>query len=398
MNSKKKVAVIVPELLPVPPVKGGAVEHWVHEVVGRMSSAKYDITVISRPSGISQEGNIQYWGIPWTRVESFFQQIKERVTWRNPIRYIAKIQNVLSYGVRLAKKVKHFDLLYIHNEPNLLFCLKLRSGQRVILHMHNEHLCTKLFRPFYRRALKKVDKVICVSDYIRKSALRIYPEYEDKFCVVFNATDPNEFRPFGDIAKEHLSDIIQMDSEHQYILYVGRLNPVKGVHVLIEAFKRVIPKFPNARLIITGSSFFEGAVRTEYEQELVRLSESIDHAIVFTGFLSHEKLKYLYSAVDVVSVPSIWQDPCPLVVLEAMASGTCVVGSEVGGVPEIVEDNINGILVSPGDADHLADSVCRVLENASLRKMLGTKARDKIQASYKWERLVKEIEQVFEGG
>ena len=397
MNNKKKIAVIVPELLPVPPVKGGAVEHWVHEVVGRMNSANYDITVISRPSGISREGNIQYLGIPWTRAENFFHRLKERVTWRNPIRYVAKIQNVLSYGIRLAKKVKHFDLLYIHNEPNLLFCLRPRSGQRVILHMHNEHLCTKLFRPFYRRALKKVDRVICVSDYIRRSALRIYPEYEGKFCVVFNATDPSEFRPFGDIAKEHLLDTIQMDSEHQYILYVGRLNPVKGVHVLIEAFKKVITKFPSARLIITGSSFFEGAAKTEYEQELVVLSQSINHAIVFTGFLAHDKLKYLYSAVDVVSVPSVWQDPCPLVVLEAMASGACVVGSEVGGVPEILENDVNGILVPPGNADHLAESICHVLESSSLREVLGAKAREKIQASYKWERLVQEIEQVFEG-
>lgn len=396
MNNKKTIAVIVPELLPVPPVKGGAVEHWVHEAMCRVDQSQYEMTIVSRPSGVTAEGAIKYMGIPWTSIEQFFFRIKEKVTWKNPLRYLAKIQNVFSYGKRVAEQVQDFDILYIHNEPNLLLFLKPRGGQKVILHMHNEHLCSKAFRPLYRRALKKVDRIICVSDYIRRSALQHYPEFIDKFHVVINATDPQEFRPFGDDAKSRLSETIQFDVQAQYILYVGRLNPVKGVHVLIEAFKQVHAVLPHARLIITGSSFFGGAAKTGYELELVNLSQSINHAIIFTGFLPHEKLKYLYSAVDLISVPSVWQDPCPLVVLEGMASGKCVVGSAVGGVPEMIEHDVDGILVPPGNAQVLADSLIRVLQDPSVNHALGGQARQKILVSFAWERLVKQIEQEFE--
>ncbi len=395
--SKKKIVVVVPELLPVPPVKGGAVEHWVHEAVNRMSQDEYDITVISRPSGIESENGIKYFGIPWTKVELFFHRIKEKVTWKNPFRYIAKFQNVFSYAARLGQMVDDFDIVCIHNEPNLLFFLNKKPGQKIVLHMHNDHLCAKLFRPFYRAALKKVDSVICVSDYIRASALRFYPEYADKFTVVFNSTDTNEFRPYPGEDRAQLSDVIKFEDDVQYILYVGRLSPVKGVHVLIEAFKQVHSRFPNTKLIITGSSFFGGAAKTAYESELVALAQSINDAIIFTGYLTHNKLKYLYSAVDIISVPSVWQDPCPLVILEGMASGTCVIGSRVGGVPEVLENRVNGLLIAPGDPVSLAEGIGVVLQDKQLRATLGENAREKISASYQWERLVHEIEVIFKG-
>ena len=109
--TKKSLAIVVPELLPVPPVKGGAVEHWVHEVSKRLDQSTYDITIVSRPANAAGLENIHYLTIPWTKTEQFFHRIKEKVTWRNPLRYLAKIQNVASYGLRVSKLVRNFDLL-----------------------------------------------------------------------------------------------------------------------------------------------------------------------------------------------------------------------------------------------------------------------------------------------
>jgi len=383
---------VVPEMLPVPPVKGGAVEHWVHEVSQRLNQAQFDITIVSRPAEVSGVENVKYVGIAWTKIEQFFYKIKEKVSWRNPLRYLAKVQNVASYGLRMAKLVSEFDVVVIHNEPNFLFFMQKNPQQTLILHMHNAHLGIAIFRPFYRRALKKVDKVICVSDYIRRHAVQYFPEHAQKFTVVFNATDPEVFKPYGDEAATHLKGLVNIEADKSYLLYVGRLTEIKGVHVLIKAFISIHAQQPNTRLIIAGSSFFGGAAKTGYEQSLVELAKPVSHAIVFTGFIPHEKLRYIYSAVDIVVLPSVWQDPCPLVVLEAMASGTCLISSAVGGVPEIVKNGINGLLVNAGDSEQLVKLAVEILSNSLSKTQMEHAARQQILAGYTWERLAKEVE------
>lgn len=392
MNS---IAIVVPELLPVPPVQGGAVEHWVDEAGRRMKRAGRRLAMVSRPSGVAGQEGIEYIGIRWTYTERFFHRLKERVTWRNPLRYLAKIQNVFSYGTRVARAVRDFDVIYLHNEPNLLLFLDKQPGQKIVLHMHNDHLSIRMFRPFYRKALAKADCIICVSDYIRRQAVAHFPEYADRFLVVFNATDPDLFMPYGDEAVRQLEGVVHIAPEKCYLLYVGRLTPVKGVHVLIEAFREIHRQMPDTRLIITGSSFFGGAAKTAYESSLVKLAEPVSSAIVFTGYLPHEKLKYLYSAVDLIVLPSVWQDPCPLVVLEGMASGTCLVSSAVGGVPEVVEDQVNGILISANSPSDLAQAVSKVLANPEGKRRIELAAREKIISGYAWDRLVKELKDIF---
>ncbi|MDP2404397.1 MAG: glycosyltransferase family 4 protein [Methylotenera sp.] len=389
------IAIVVPELLPVPPVQGGAVEHWVDEASRRMVVSGRRLAVVSRPAGVAGCNGIEYIGIPWTPIERFFYRIKERITWKNPLRYLAKIQNVYSYGMRLANAVQDFDVVYLHNEPNILLFLCKRPGQKIVLHMHNDHLSMLLFRPFYRRALAKVDRVICVSDYIRRQAVSHFPEYVDKFCVVFNATDPDVFKPYGDEAEHQLRDVIQLESGKQYLLYVGRLTSVKGVHVLIKAFSEIHRRMPDVRLIITGSSFFGGAAKTAYEQQLVDLAEPVSNAIVFTGYLPHDKLKYLYSIVDMIVLPSVWQDPCPLVVLEAMASGTCLLSTSVGGVPEVMVNGQTGVLIEPDNAEILAEAVCNILGDAESMDEMQINARDKIIRGYTWNRLIGELNSLF---
>ena len=389
------IAIVVPELLPVPPEQGGAVEYWVHEASRRLVAPDRRLAIVSRPAGVAGQDSIEYIGIPWTPMERFFHGIKERVTWKNPLRYLAKIQNVYSYGQRVARIVRNFDVVYLHNEPNILLFLRKRPGQKIVLHMHNDHLSIRLFRPFYRRALAKADRVICVSDYIRRQAVAVFPEYTDRFSVVLNATDPDVFKPYDDEAIRQLQGVIKIERNRKYLLYVGRLMPIKGVHILIEAFNEIHRRMPDVRLIITGPSFFGGTAKTAYEQELVSLAELVNDAVIFTGFLPHEKLKYLYSAAYIVVFPSVWPEPFGLVMLEAMASGACLVASAVGGIPEVVENGINGVLVKPADAGALAHAVCNTLSEPELMRRMEITARQKIVANHTWERLVGELETLF---
>jgi spore coat protein SA len=167
------------------------------------------------------------------------------------------------------------------------------------------------------------------------------------------------------------------------------------VHVLIEAFSEIHRRMPDVQLIIAGSSFFGGAAKTAYEQQLVDLAEHVNGAIIFTGYLPHEKLKYLYSIVDMVVLPSVWQDPCPLVVLEAMSSGTSLVSTAVGGVPEVMESGQTGVLVEPDNPELLAEAIFNTLGDEESLCEMEVNAREKIISGYTWERLVIELESIL---
>lgn len=390
---QKSLAIVVPELLPVPPVKGGAVEHWVHEVSHRLDSQQFAISIISRPSGMTLEGVIRYIAIPWTPLELAMDWVKQRVTWRNPLRYLAKIQHVSSYGLRVAAQLARFDIVVLHNEPNLLLFINKQAEQKLILHMHNAHLTQRGLRWLYKRVLHKVDLVICVSDYIRLNAIQYYPEHAHKFVVVFNATDPDLFKPYPASVIQAVQGLPQLAQDHYHLLYVGRLNAEKGVDVLIKAFGQVLRQHPKGKLVICGSSFFEGAIQTPYQQQLIALAQPIAHAIIFTGFVPHAQLKYLYAAVDIVVLPSVWQDPCPLVVLEAMSAGACLVASRVGGVPEVVCHGQDGLLVDANHPQALAATICHALQQPGLIQQLGAAARHKIVTHYSWAHLVQQLTQ-----
>lgn len=387
------LAIVVPEMLPVPPVKGGAVEHWVHEVTNRLDTKRFAISVISRPAGITAHQHIQYIGIPWTKFEKACYWLKERVSWRNPLRYIAKFQNVLSYGLRVSKQVRSADVLIVHNEPNLLLLMRKPKHQKWVLHMHNDHLNHPLFKWCNSRTLKKVDAVICVSAYIQQAATLAFPQYADKFQLLFNATDVDMFKPYGEIADLSAMALLRLQKNTPFVLYVGRLTQDKGVDVLIQAFQETLKTHSQAKLVIAGSSFFDGAAKTAYQQSLQQLAKPIAEHIIFTGFVPHQQLKYLYAAAHVVVLPSVWQDPCPLVVLETMASGTCIIASKVGGVPEVVEDGVTGILVKPKQVDELAAAISDVLKNPKKAQQMAAAARQKIVAGYAWEDLVNKLEQ-----
>lgn len=397
MTSPARITIIVPELLPVPPTQGGAVEQWVHETSARMDQRRYDIRICSRPTEARSPAGIQNVHIAWTSIEKWFASLKDRVSWKNPLRYVAKIACVSSYGMRAMKAAADSDTIYIHNEPNLLLFLKKRPGQRVILHMHNDHLSSRLFRSLYRRQLDKVDLVICVSDYIRQCAVRHFPEHQDKFQVLFNATDPDIFKPYGSEAHAALNTLAPALAGHQVILYVGRLVPEKGVDVLIRAFGELKKRQPNARLVIVGSSFFAGAATTPFQSHLIELAEPFKDDIIFTGFLPHAQLKYLYGMADVIAFPPIWGEPCALVVLEAMSTGACFVATSVGGIPEVMEDRVTGLLVPPGDSHALCAALDLALSSPELRQQWGQTAREKIKSSYTWPHLMGRLEPMLGG-
>ncbi|MBK9579570.1 MAG: glycosyltransferase family 4 protein [Fibrobacterota bacterium] len=396
-GSRPSLAVVVPELLPVPATQGGAVEYWVEEFIRRVDRELFDIRVVSRPSGKGEFAPARLVEIPWTPCERFFRKIKQALSWSNPLRALAKIQNVWSYGRRAAKAVADARVVYIHNEPNILLLLGPKRGRRIVLHMHNDHLSIPAFRFGYSLALSKADQVVFASHYLMDRASEAFPKHANRFVVVHNATDSTVFRPYGKVASHELADLVgHLPDDTELVLYVGRLVPQKGVDVLIEAFRLLLQTRPKAKLVVTGSSFFENGPKTEFVRNLVEQARSIQDSILFMGFLPHNRVKYLYSLADVVVFPSVWQEPFGLVAIEAMASGSCVVASSVGGVPEVIEDNRTGFLVPPGDVVRLAAKISECLADPARSRRIGLAAREAVIRRFSWDELVGKVQKIIE--
>lgn len=164
------------------------------------------------------------------------------------------------------------------------------------------------------------------------------------------------------------SEKVNKDYQTIDILYTGQLTPAKGIHTLIESFKQLSGN--NVRLHITGKG--------HYEQEL-RLMAGADSRIVFLGFITREQLYELYRQSNVAVFPSLFYENAPAVILESFRVGTPVVGSNIGGIPEIIEDNYNGRLFTAGNSDELKDILQNLIDNPAELRKLGKGAAQSIK-------------------
>ncbi len=173
------------------------------------------------------------------------------------------------------------------------------------------------------------------------------------------------------------------------ILYVGGLTKHKGVHYLIEAFPRILEEFPDASLNIIGS----GPLRSCLDNRVRQLG--VENCVVFHGKVSDDVVKELYQKANVVVIPSIWMENSPMVIYEAMASGRPVVGSNIGGIPELIRDGENGFLTEPRNPEDIAEKVIKILSDINLAEKFGTAAKKIAVSEYSSEKHYENLIKVY---
>ena len=146
---------------------------------------------------------------------------------------------------------------------------------------------------------------------------------------------------------------------------------MKGFHIILKTAKELFRNNKDIFFIIAGGFYPDkDALHKKWK-------EDSPPNMKYLGFLLHNDLAKYYASADVAIVPSIWEDPCPLVVLESMSSETSVIGSRIGGIPELIDDSINGFLIKPGSVEELKDKILWCKNQPSQLKEMGIKARGK---------------------
>ncbi|HOC14501.1 MAG TPA: glycosyltransferase family 4 protein [Propionicimonas sp.] len=241
------------------------------------------------------------------------------------------------------------SVIVAHNGPELIPLIDTGRHQAV-LYAHNQLLAT-YGRREAGRCLDPVDAILCVSSYLAEAtAERLPKRLCDRLCVVPNGVDANHFAASGRPAR----------GAELRVIFVGRVVPDKGVHVLLEAVRRLGRK-DLAVTIVGRPGFAAEAPLSRYEQELRRTARSVPGRVRFASFVERSALPSVLHKADVAVVPSVWPEPFGLTVLEAMAAGAATIASRIGGIPEAGGDA--AILIAPGDSAELATALEIFLED-----------------------------------
>jgi D-inositol-3-phosphate glycosyltransferase len=249
--------------------------------------------------------------------------------------------------------------------------------------------------------MRDMSRIVAATPLDKSQMVDLYGANPRKIVVIPLGVDPTMFRP---IPRDQARRAVGLDVPGmcQLILFVGRLDPLKGLDTLLRAVCKLTDAQPKLVkglcMAVIGGDADENGMGLDSELEcLDKLKNEVGlrELVVFLGSRAQDTLAYYYSAAEVCVVPSHYES-FGLVALEAMACGTPVIASRVGGLQHTVEDGVTGFLVPAGDPDALADKLRLVLMDSELRERLGANARQKAQA-FTWQVAADHILKVYKG-
>ncbi len=214
-----------------------------------------------------------------------------------------------------------------------------------------------------------IDKVVAVSFDIEKILARSYGA--DRVVCIHNGVDLEDVQVLA--CRSLKRKEWQIDEKTIIIGTVGRLVPVKGLTILLEAFRLLLKSGENMMLFLVG----DGPLRSHLEAEVKRLE--IDHSVVFAGHQEH--IYDFINMMDIFVLPSL-HEGIPMVLLEALALERPVVASDVGGIPEVLSHGVSGILVKPSDAMALAAGLTEVMCDRTKAMALGAAGRSQVEHEF----------------
>jgi len=234
------------------------------------------------------------------------------------------------------------------------------------------------------RALKSIDKIVAVSNYTKDRILQVYHISTKRVDVVYNGVDFEDCT----FTQEELTETrkqLGLLQDRAVILYIGRVDdPRKGLDVLIQAFRKVLDE-NDATLLVVGKG------NRTIVQDL--LGSALDR-VVFTGFVDNTTLKKCYALCSVYVCPSRLEG-FGLSILEAFRAGKPVVATRVGAIPELIQDNINGVLVENEDAIGMAKAIDFYLKNELLCKRIGKNNLEKSRGCFSWSLSARHLDKIY---
>ncbi len=367
----KKLLIISGGVLPVPAVKGGAVETLIDSIVKENEKTKaFEIDIVSCESNCQTNNKaanffiIHYpWYIRLSDRVSYLYTEKIKKDWRSM--FIRNRYKSLYYMRKLIECVDFhkYDVVVVENNMSLLESvyksMEEDFSKKCFYHMHSVLVDNLAMIPY----LAKCKKILTVSDYVTNELKRTVPAFQNTIIQkVINGIETSFAANSLDM-RRRLRKKYNIDDDTCVFLFTGRLSIEKGAKELLEAYTKGI--FHNAILMYVGSAVSGSKEVTSYVSSMRELAEHSPNRIEFTGYISHEQINGYYQMADVLVVPSVVGDAAPLTVLEGMASGIPIIAANVGGIPEYTSDYNAITYVDSGEGfvEKLGEQMMKFYEN-----------------------------------
>jgi spore coat protein SA len=376
------ILMICTEKLPVPNIRGGAIQTYIDGVASLLSK-HHRITILGRTDPALPNDEVMN-GIRYVRVESY--GLLE-----------AYATGVIQF---LQNTPEHYDIIQIFNRPLLVLPVReVAPTSRIILSMHND-----MFNPFKielnegNKVIEQTERIITISQYIGTAICDYYPQAAGKIKAIYSGVDLNRFAPWME-SESARSDRESLRAEHnlsnkKVILFVGRLTRNKGPHVLVRAMSQI--NHPDAVLVVVGGAWFSDNSVSDYVAYVRALAVRSPLPVITTGYVPAQDVHRWFNAGDVFVCTSIWQEPLARVHYEAMAAGLPFLTTARGGNPEIVKNN-NGLLINnPEDPSEYAQKLNSLLSDMNHERHMGLNGRRLAEQNFPWERVAQEVLAVWE--
>jgi D-inositol-3-phosphate glycosyltransferase len=248
-----------------------------------------------------------------------------------------------------------------------------------------------------RQVVRMADKIVAATPAEVSQLIELYGVKKDCIITIPPGVDTARFYP---IPQDEAKEAINIGCKNRLLLFVGRIEPLKGLPNLIRALQLIRQNSTSENecycLVVIGGD--PDADSSTMSEEMVRVKAlckelGVEDLVVFLGKKSQETLPYYYSAADVLIMPSYYES-FGMVALEAMACGTPVIASQVGGLPFLVQDGITGYVVPGGSPEALVNSLLNLMNNPDLRTKMGQQAAS-YALNYSWKLIAKRIARTY---
>ena len=355
------------------PRYGGVTEH-VHHTSLELRRRGHDVTIVTsrfRSGETSDYPGVYRVGynilIPFNRA---FVDFTVGVTLRQELRRIFREQD--------------FDLVHTHcpTAPSLPIMAIQAAACPQVGTFHTtggRSLLQDVFHSYLTRVVERLDARIAVSKTAHDTAAMYYP---GEYSIIPNGVDVERFHPSVPPFAEW------RDPDHVNLLFVGRLDPRKGLQHLLAALPEVVARTRGrARLLIVGDSY----LRPRYEASV---GKAIKDHVHFLGHVPSADLPRWYATGDIFVSPASGNESFGIVLVEAMAAGRTVAASDIPGYRSVVVPEQNGAMFPPGDVTALADVLVRLVEDPERRRALAARGRER-SLEFAWPRVTDQIEAVY---
>jgi spore coat protein SA len=415
--------------------KAGSLDIWTYEVARRLAQS-CEVIVYTRRDRHQKKVEHDH-GVKYRHISIFFDKwhtymshtvdkltkipgfsnLRQSIFYHNVKRpFFASNLYYFAYALQVAQDLRkeRCDIVHIINFSQFVPIIRAFNHRlKIVLHMQCEWL-TQLDYRMVEKRLREVALIIGCSEYVTKRTQYRFPQFAEHCKTIYNGVDLNHFACRKEGNKTNQNGITRL-------LYVGRISPEKGVHVILDAFNKVVQNYSKAHLVIVGSYWqlpFEYIVALSEDKKVTDLAEfyqgvttefglsyfkylqnkiltmNMTDNVTFTDQIPHQKI-FDFFANATILINSSFSDAFPMPIPEAMASELPVIATNVGGIPEAVVDGKTGILVEVGNINMLSKAIIRLLSDEGLRRSMGKAARSRAFELFSWDKIVKQMLQLY---